>query len=127
MNDNNEILYKKLNVLIRARYPLIYIVSWEEERVAIMLNSLAKQTEKQLIIWSTTEGFSDHEGKILDGEPVDPYAALNYIIDYQKPAVFMLKDFHAFIKDPVITRKLRDLKGHLKRLKKTCFIVSPLL
>ncbi len=128
MIESNEILKNKISVLIRARYPLIYIVSWEEERVAVMLNMLANSAEnKLLLIWSTTEGFSDYTGKIIDGEAVDPFMALTFIVQYPRPAIFMLKDFHAFMKDPVIIRKLRDLKIHLNKLRKTCFIVSPVL
>jgi len=127
MIQSNEALQHKINILIRARYPLIYIISFEEERVAVMLNSLATMTEKKLLIWSTTEGFSDYSGKKVDGEAVDPFAALTFIVEYQRPAIILLKDFHPFMKDPVIIRKLRDMKVHLNRLRKTCFIVSPVL
>jgi SpoVK/Ycf46/Vps4 family AAA+-type ATPase len=127
MKEVSEDQQKKVDVLIRARYPLIYITTWEEERVAVMLNALAVKAEKQLIIWSTTEGFSDFSGRKIDGEAVDPFAALTYITDYQRPAIFMLKDFHPFMKDPVVIRKLRDLKIHLSNLKKTCILVSPVL
>lgn len=119
--------YVEIEILMRARYPIIYIVSHEEDRVTLMLNNLASETEKRLIIWSTTEGFLDSTGKIVDAETVDPFAALNYLIDYTRPAVFLLKDFHPFMKDPVIIRRLRDLKNHLNKLRKTCFIVSPVL
>jgi ATP-dependent 26S proteasome regulatory subunit len=127
MIKSNEVLQNKINVLIRARYPLIYIISWEEERVAVMLNTLATMANKELLIWSTTEGFFDYSGKKIDTQAVDPFAALTFIIEYQKPAIILLKDFHPFMKDPVIIRKLRDLKVHLNRLRKTCFIVSPVL
>jgi len=127
MLESNEVLQNKINILIRARYPLIYIVSWEEERIAVMLNTLATKTDKQLLIWSTTEGFSDYSGRKIDGEAVDPFAALTFIVEYQRSAIILLKDFHPFMKDPVIVRKLRDLKVHLNKLRKTCFIVSPVL
>jgi len=123
----NDDVNENINVLIRARYPLIYIVSWEEDRVILLLNNIAAEAEKRLIVWSTTEGFCEPSGKIIDGEAVDPLMALSYIIDYPRPAIFLLKDFHPFITDPVITRKLRDLKKHLNELRKTCFIVSPVL
>ena len=127
MKKVSEDQQKKVDILIRARYPLIYITTWEEERVGVMLNTLAVKSEKQLIIWSTTEGFSDFLGTKLDGEAVDPFAALTFITDYPRPAIFMLKDFHPFMKDPVVIRKLRDLKIHLNNLKKTCILVSPVL
>ncbi len=118
---------EEVTILIRARYPLIYIVSWEEERVTLMLNNIASETEKRLVVWSTTEGFSDSTGNVIDAEAVDPLAALNYIIEFSRPAIFLLKDFHPFMKDPVVIRRLRDLKSHLNKLRKTCFVVSPVL
>lgn len=127
MEEANDLIQHKIDVLIRSRYPLIYVVSWEEERVAVMLNALSSGSDKQVIIWSTTDGFVDFSGKKLDSEAVDPFAALTYIIEYNRPAIFMLKDFHPFMKDPVIVRKLRDLKAHLNKLRKTCCIVSPIL
>jgi len=128
MTDSKDMIQsEEIDVLIRARYPIIYIVSWEEERVSLMLNNIASDQEKRLIVWSTTEGFKDSTGKEIDGEAVDPFAALNYIIEYQRPAIFLIKDFHPFLKDPVVIRRLRDLKYHLNKLRKTCIIVSPVL
>ncbi|MCK4848718.1 MAG: AAA family ATPase, partial [Candidatus Heimdallarchaeota archaeon] len=118
---------EEVDTLIRARYAIVYIVSWEEARITLTLNNIASGSEKRLIIWSTTEGFKDTSGKAIDAEATDPFAALNYIIDYSRPAVFLLKDFHPFMKDPVITRRLRDLKEHLDKLRKSCIIVSPVL
>lgn len=31
----------EIDVLIRARYPILYIVSWEEERVEEVLHNIA--------------------------------------------------------------------------------------
>lgn len=73
-------------------------------------------------------GFKDFTGKVIDAEAVDPFSALNFIVEYQRPALFfLLKDLHPFLKNPVVIRRLRDLKPHLNKLRKTCFIVSPVL
>jgi hypothetical protein len=42
----------ELDVLIRARYPLIYLVTWEEQRVDALLASLAESHGKALYTWS---------------------------------------------------------------------------
>lgn len=117
----------EVDTLIRARYPIIYIVSWEEARITLTLNNIASKSEKRLIIWSTTEGFKDSSGKVIDGGAVDPFAALNFIINHNRPAIFLLKDFHPYMKDPVINRRLRDLKEYLDQLRKSCVIISPVL
>ncbi|HEX7126336.1 MAG TPA: hypothetical protein VF406_11310, partial [Thermodesulfobacteriota bacterium] len=56
----------ELRFLIRASYPIIYIVSAEEARVEHALRREvlpglggAPGSEKRLITWSITEGFAD--------------------------------------------------------------------
>src|SRR3989442_13992058 len=46
----------ELDTLIRARYPLIYLVSWEEQRLDAILQDLAAQHGKVLFGWSVTRG-----------------------------------------------------------------------
>jgi len=127
MTDILESQPEEISTLIRARYSIIYIVSWEEARITLTLNNITAESEKRLLIWSTTEGFKDISGKAIDAAATDPYAALNFIVEYSRPAVFLLKDFHPFMKDPVIIRRLRDLKEPLDKLRKSCIIVSPVL
>ena len=47
---------EELEVLIRARYPVIYVVSWEEERVERCLREIAEKREKNLYVWTVTQG-----------------------------------------------------------------------
>src|SRR4051812_6839629 len=46
----------ELDVLIRARYPVIYVVSWEEERVEQLVARIATARNKKLYIWTCTQG-----------------------------------------------------------------------
>ena len=46
----------ELDVLIRARYPIIYVVSWEEARVEQHLLRIAGRHNKELHGWSITRG-----------------------------------------------------------------------
>ena len=43
---------QELEVLIRARYPIIYLVSWEEERVEQYLAKIAQKRNKKVYVWS---------------------------------------------------------------------------
>ena len=45
-----------LDTLIRARYPLLYLVSWEEQRLDGILTDLAAAHGKVLLSWSITRG-----------------------------------------------------------------------
>ncbi len=56
LDDGASPLGEELDVLIRARYPVIYIVSWEEPRVERHLRRIAESRGKQLYLWSVTSG-----------------------------------------------------------------------
>src|SRR5437763_14775089 len=47
-----------LDTLIRARYTLIYLVSWEEQRLDAILQDVAQTHGKALLQWSVTRGLS---------------------------------------------------------------------
>ena len=101
----------ELEHLIRARYPIIYVASGEEERVEHALQEILSDlnsrssTARQLLYWSITEGFvsADKEFDVRD-----PIKALDFIIRYEDSALFCLRDFHPYLKDPVVVRRLRD-------------------
>lgn len=126
---------KEIEYLIRARYPLLYIVSWEENRVEKALHHIAKERGKRLISWSITEGMSEYKGERI-GDPKassrsrdlrDPLRALEYVLDSTEEALFLLRDFHAYMQDPTVVRRLRDVCHYLKASSKTLIILSPLL
>ncbi len=135
---DNEIKY-----LIRAGYPIIYIQSWEEYRVFNALKEIVKQIPgelyepkppKKLVQWSVTEGMNGLKPGISK-DVSDPLRALDFIYEYSgEEAVFVLKDFHHYMQDPMVVRKLRDLvqqimgrSTHSESQKKTLILLSPVL
>src|SRR4051794_21205323 len=46
----------ELEILIRARYPIIYVVTWEEERLEHRLNEIAKKRNKTFHVWTCSQG-----------------------------------------------------------------------
>ncbi|MDR3109180.1 MAG: AAA family ATPase [Planctomycetaceae bacterium] len=137
--DAPEKNYKKtqeyeLDVLIRARYPIVYIETWEEERVEKILLEIAKKREKDFYVWTVTDGIvrGDIAGPRQHGKSnktSDPIAALDTIIDHQQPAIYIFKDFHRFTEENrnnlTIIRKLRDVAHHFRDSYKTLVIVAP--
>ncbi len=128
---------QELEVLIRARYPIIYVVSWEEERVEKLLAEIALKRNKKLFIWTCTQGVvkpgadPQRGGKIGSGNTTDPLAALDTVLGHVEPAIFLFKDFHPYTDDQrcntAIIRRLRDVAYHLRDSYKTIVIVAPLL
>jgi SpoVK/Ycf46/Vps4 family AAA+-type ATPase len=112
--------------LIRARYPLIYVVSFEEERVCEAVSKIASQRTKQLFQWSVTEGLLTSDGTYL-AEFKDPVKVLEYILQVETNGLFILKDYHPYMNDPVVVRKLRDLGRSLKLSMKNVIFLSPML
>ena len=47
-----------LDTLIRARYPLIYLITWEEQRLDAILQDVAQNHGKSLLTWSITRGLA---------------------------------------------------------------------
>lgn len=118
--------------LIRAGYPLLYVVSPEEERVEAALAEIAgasegSRTPRRLLKWSITEGFVESNGAPLN-DVKDPLKALDFIHGFEEDALFVLRDYHPFMGDPMVVRKLRDLAHTLYReYKRHLLILSPVL
>lgn len=114
-----------IETLIRARYPIIYVVSWEEKRVEDAVRSIAGARGKKAYCWTITQGMTCNQGR--DDATRDPLAALDFVMESRDQAVFLLKDFHCYIGDNAITRRLRDLTYALKTSYKTLIILSPVM
>ena len=118
--------------LMRARYPLIYILSSEERRVEESIKRVLESREKEkghrtrIYTWSVTEGV--RLGTETQGDSKDPLKALRFVLEAKdERAVFILRDLHPFQKNPEVVRLLRDLARNLKHTLKTVFMVSPVL
>ena len=113
-----------LEHLVRASYPLIYVVSSEERRVEGYLAALAKRRKRAFYRWSITEGFRKADGTAHQ-DVRDPIAALDTLLKQEEPALFVLRDFHPFLKDLTVNRKVRDLNRALRTSGTTAIVLSP--
>ncbi|MGC4113492.1 MAG: AAA family ATPase [Myxococcales bacterium] len=120
---------RELDVLIRARYPLLYLVTWEEQRLDAILAELAQAHGKSLYSWSITKGLRKIGGRAT--APLEntkgPGEALFAVEKLSEPSLVVLKDFHAYLDDPGVVRALRELAHHLKSTYTTAIILSPTL
>jgi AAA+ superfamily predicted ATPase len=117
--------------LIRARYPLLYVVTWEEERARKYFMALAEGQGKSLYEWSITDGFrrlmGPKDAPRQEQRTREPMAVLNEILQSDVAAIYVLKDFHGYLETPEIVRQLRDLANALRRSKKTLILLSPIV
>ena len=113
-------------LLLKARYPIIYISTSEEERVEYLIKYVTKKyITRAYYSWDFINGYQ--------GNPTDegfaarnPVEALELIerLTPQTSAVFVLKDYNNFLKDLLVTRKLKNLSRTLKTQPKNIIIVS---
>jgi SpoVK/Ycf46/Vps4 family AAA+-type ATPase len=117
---------KTIETLIRARYPLIYVVSFEEGRVSRNLKTITDARGKQLAAWTITAGLEMPGGSCI-AELKDPLKVLDYILQSGANGLFVLRDYHHYLNDPVVVRKLRDAAHELKLTHKNIVFLSPVL
>src|SRR6187402_2989553 len=124
----------EIETLIRARYPILYIISSEEMRVQQLVSDIAKKRQKKMFEWSYSTGIvpagtSIQSQKNRNPATKDPLAALDQVIEQVEPAIFLFKDFHPFLTkgNYAVTRKLKEIALHLKNSFKTIILVSPMM
>jgi hypothetical protein len=101
----------ELGLLIRARYPIIYIATTEEERAEVNIAACAAaQGNRALYTWDFVDGYQGNLNDAGFGKR-SPLQALELVekLPASAPAVFVLRDFHRFLDDIAISRKLRNL------------------
>jgi hypothetical protein len=90
--------------LIKARYPLLYVVSSEEPRVEKAFKSICTDRELRLEVWSVTEGFKVIFGGQGTRDIHDPFKALEYTMQGEDRCIYVMRDFHPFLKEPKVAR-----------------------
>ena len=123
----------EVEMLIRARYPLLEIISWEEDRVLKCLAVIAAKLHKEVWHWTVNNGLCHYRGPaVTSGEGVkgskDPLLALKEIAGNSgAPSIYVLKDFHPFMGEAAVVRALRDLANSLRSTYTTIVLLGPQL
>lgn len=132
-------MQEEIKVLIQAQYPLIYLVTSEEERteraIALIAQGLKSQEPKSpqrnVYVWTVTHGIVEYgqARHVTQHNTVSPEAAIQWVIQHKESGIYIFKDLHPFIDSPATTRWLRDaiasFKGTQKTAPKTIILMSP--
>lgn len=118
---------KDFKLLLKARYSILYVSTTEEERLEYTIRSCIKESSNRSIYtWDFIDGYV--------GNPSDngfasrnPLQALEIVekLTPENPAIIILRDFHLFLTDISIARKLKNLTRTSRNQSKTIVIVAP--
>ena len=128
-----ENIRKNITDYIKARYAVLVVESFEEERILSELQFIANDINHSLYIWNSTEGIK-FNGNIVDSGAIDLKAAIDFCENKAKEkgskSLFVFCDAHNYLTDksnPVYRRRLKDFaisirnKGYVCN----CVIISP--
>ena len=135
-NKVYQTLIAQFDLLLRAKYPIIYVVTAEEEPVEEILIEVALQSSpsRRILFWDMARGWTDNgadKGSLM--------AALSRIGQRDKAAqdndnaIYVLRDLHPILKYPhhdrhiPIIRELKNLARDLKRDRRTIILTSHVL
>jgi SpoVK/Ycf46/Vps4 family AAA+-type ATPase len=121
-------MQEELNILLQAQYPLIYLVTSEEDRAEQALALLAQTKPlKRLYLWTVTHGIVEYgqPRSVTQHNTVSPEAAIEWVMRQKEPGLFVFKDLHPFIDSPAVNRWLRDAIASFKGTQKAIVLMSP--
>lgn len=116
-----------LSSLIRARSSLLLIESHDELHALNLFVELRRQTHRPLLKWTASRGlvWLDRDQTLSD-EFCDPEKALNHLANRRDRAIVLLMDFHPYLDNPVVVRRLRELARPAPDLQApTLVLISP--
>lgn len=115
-------VHDDLNLYLRARVPLIVLVTVEEQRAIDVLDEVRvgrdASAKSDLVTWDIARGLVSRDGRSMP-TAATPDGALDKIMEMTRESpnrkdLYVLKDFHEFWhKSPVVKRKLRNLTHSL--------------
>ena len=123
---NNHDPRRALVLLVNSSYPIIYLETWEEARATAILAGVAEDLGVPLYEWAATTGLARAGGAPIFNSQ-DPGQALAAITSITGDGLFVFKDFHKYLEQDVIVRKLRDLAQEFRRAQARHHHTSPVV
>lgn len=122
----------ELELMLAARYPLLYVVTPEEEIAEEELLAVAGARKSQIYFWDFARGWSDKDGADK-GNPMNALARVGKMPGEQ-PTLFVLKDLATLIAaggngqiTPAqlpLVREIKNLAREMARDRRTLVILS---
>ncbi|MDH4073213.1 MAG: ATPase, partial [Gammaproteobacteria bacterium] len=105
---------RDLELILRSRMPIVVIETRDEKRMLELLRvitvSLSGSAYVPLFRWTVIDGLQrldiELEPQLHNAEPAD---VLRHIRAVSKPGIYVLLDFHHYLRDPVVIRLMKDI------------------
>jgi hypothetical protein len=109
----------EVGALLKARIPIVWVQSLEEQRVfrAIVGAAAQKGVDYPTKRWDCCSGLTDPTGKVIDASAQDPAEVLKMIQTSSERCVYVMCDVHKWF-DNTVLRRLRNLAQLLGRAKR---------
>lgn len=126
------LINEELGLLIKSKYPLIFVESIDEQFVLTQLAQMARQLNLTFYQWSVTEGLRKEQREGFYYRSKDPIIMLKTVLDIIKPfgkspsigCLFVFKDIDKYLRDSVVLRLLKDLLITIKNSQTTTIILA---
>jgi len=120
----------ELALLIKSKYPVVFVESIDEEYVVNQLRQIASQLGLIFYQWSVTTGLQRGFKEAPYYQTGDPEKMIRTVLsliksDRSESGLFALKDFDKHLENSILLRLFKDLVNLIKNTKNTIVIVSP--
>ena len=118
---------------LKARYPILAIESFEEERAIVEIQKMAQEINHELYVWNSTDGVKQN-GKEAGTKTNDLKAAIDFCESKAREqgnkSIFVFCDAHSYLSgtpnNAVYRRRLKDFAINIRnRYQSNCILVSP--
>lgn len=117
--------FEDLRVLVQAKSPLIVIETYEEPRALALIKRLAVNLMRPVFQWTITDGLLrvDRESS-PQAFNTEPAQLLAQIKGTRVPGIYVLCDFHPFLKEPRHVRFIKEIAQAHDNLGHTLILLS---
>lgn len=119
---------------IRSGHSLLHIETFEKDRAISDISDVAKDTKRQIYVWSISEGWIDCKGKRVDSAPLPSapvYEHLQAILKFPNNTICVLRDFGTYMSHStyagydIVIGWLDTLRKVLASVSQTIVFVGP--
>lgn len=140
---------ERLKVLLNSSTPIVIMETVEEMRVIDLVRMASVELKLPVFEWSIADGLTrcgSNAPVLVPGQPKsatqfpnlpetaqvigntrEPAQVLAHLATMTVDSVFILKDFHRHMDDPVVIRRLRDVAQHFCSNRRTLIITGPVV
>ncbi len=118
---------EELRKFLLSLNPVVYIVTWEENRAERLIAEVAAKSFKNKVpvyTWSAAKGITDESGKVVN-ESWSASDALAWTASHGETAYHVYKDLHKWWENPQTVSKVREIYKQFSGTYKRLILISP--